>query len=270
MDSSAIQLIQETAIAAMKANRLPTEVPTVVLTDRNGAQQIVSLEPFQKGRERFRGTYSTSSFDDFVEYVRANRGEPAPTFVDPDHMSAAAYFNLGNESEPGHGDWKAGLKLKPTAPFAALCDIDGKKLKQKELAEFLEDWNEFVAAEYPNGDGDLKRAITGIRKIQIDKRAESVHGVTATGASRSEMEQIEAKADELPIGFTWVCEPYVGLKSRPFRLALSVLTTGEVPLVVLRWQRREAVLEDIAKEFKTTLEGALAEDATVSVGTFSA
>ena len=92
---------------------------------------------------------------------------------------------------------------------------------------------------------------------------------TATSSQRSALEEIEAKADNLPFGFSWVCEPYVGLNSRIFRVALSVLTGGAEPMLVLRWIRREAVIEDIAKEFKTTLQARLDASAEVVVGTFA-
>lgn len=271
MDSTAIELIQKTAIAAAAANELKTHTPAIILADGHGGDKVVSLEPFLATRTRFRGTMSTPSFDDFVGYVKTiGRSIPAPTFVDVDRMSATAFFNLVTpDSEPGHADWLAKLNLKPTAAFSALSDIDGKKLSQKALAEWLEDWNDFVSAEYEGGDGDLKRAITAIRKLTITARGESTHGVTATSTHRSALEEIEAKSDNLPIGFSWVCEPYVGLKSRIFRVALSVLTSGTEPQLVLRWVRREAVIEDIAKEFKTTLQEQLDTSADVVVGTFA-
>lgn len=270
MDSTAIEVLQKTAIAAAGLNRLATDTPAVILTDGNGGEKVVSLEPYAAGRSRFRGAMSTPSFDDFVGYVKANGDElPVPTFVDVERMSATAFFNLLEYGEPGHADWLAKLNLKPTASFSALCDIDGKKLSQKALAEWLEDWNDFVSAEYAAGDGDLKRAIAAIRKLTIKSRGESTHGVTATSTQRSALEEIEAQADNLPVGFSWVCEPYVGLKSRIFRVALSVLTGGTEPQLVLRWVRREAVIEDIAKEFKTTLQGRLDSSADVSVGTFT-
>lgn len=269
MDSSAIELIQNTAIAAASANRLGTDTPAVILNTAGGGQEIDSLEIFGQGRTRFRGLFNTPSFEDFVGYVEQYNPCTTPVFVDVDRMAARAFFNLGDAEDPGHGDWTANLTLKPTAAFSALCKIDGQRLKQKDLAEFLEDWNDFISADYIGGDGSLNRAITAIRKLTIKKQGESVHGITATSASRSEMEQIEAQSDELPLGFTWVCEPYVGLKQRTFRLALSVVTTGEVPLIVLRWQRREAVVEEIAKEFRDTLKTTLGGQADVTVGTFS-
>ena len=269
MDQSAIQHIEQTAIDAAKANRLDTFIPSIILRTNTG-QEIDSLESFGEGRARFRGTFSTPSFEDFVTYVDENASDHAvPVFVNPDSMSARAFFNLGTVDNPGHADWRGDLTLKATAAFDALRKIDGTRLKQKDLAEWLEDWNDFVAADYEGGNGDLKRAITGIRKLNIKKQGESVHGVTATGAERSEMEKIEAQADELPLGFTWVCEPYVGLKQRTFRLAFSILTGGDVPLIVLRWQRREAAIEDIAKEFSSTLNERLKAGA-VTVGSFSA
>lgn len=273
MDRSAIEYIGQLAIDGARANHLDTPIPAIVLTDASGNQHIESLEKLGHGRERFRGNFTTPSFDDFVNHVSVivagDDGRAAPVFVDVANMAATAFFNLGTVAEPGHGDWTGKLKLKATAAFEALCAIDGKKLSQKDLAEWLEDWNDFISADYVSGDGTLARAIAAIRKMTIEKQGKATHGVTATSAEMSAMEKIEAQADELPMGFTWVCEPYVGLKQRPFRLALSVLTSGPVPLIVLRWQRREAVVEEIAKEFKNVLAERLGTSASVTVGTFT-
>ena len=59
-------------------------------------------------------------------------------------MSAAAILNFGTTDAPGHCDSKATVKLDQTAPYTALLEIVNKRLTQRELAEFIEDWRSFI------------------------------------------------------------------------------------------------------------------------------
>ena len=163
--------------------------------------------------------------------------------------------------------------MKPTAAFAALLKVDGQKLSQKELADWLEDWNEFNSPEYPLVDGSapatLARAVTAVRKLTINSKASATSAVTNTSSARSVMEEIEAKSEnDLPEGFSFVCVPYLGLQQRRLRLVLSVLTGEDKPRLVMRWQQREAVIESIAQEFKDVLTTRLGAKAALTVGKF--
>ena len=269
MDSSAIELIQRTAIAASLENRkLATDTPTIILQGDDG-EKIVSLEQYGCGRVRYRGALTTSSLDDFAAYVGTHKNGQG--FVDVDAMSAKVFFNLGTVDAPGHGDWSASLALQPTAAFATLKKIDGAKLTQKDLADWLEDWNASVYAQYSGGDGTLARAVTAVRKLTIKANSTQTTAVTNTSASRSALENIEAQSEnDLPDGFSFHCEPYVGLNSRSFRLILSVITGEDKPRLCLRWQQREATIESIAQEFKSVLAARLGEASTLTIGTFKA
>ncbi len=63
------------------------------------------------------------------------------------------------------------------------------------------------------------------------------------------MESVEAKTkDIMPVAFEFKCVPFEGLKERPFKLRLSIIT-GDRPVLVLRIIQLEAVQEDMANEF---------------------
>ncbi|QAU22857.1 DUF2303 family protein [Dyella sp. M7H15-1] len=259
-----IQLIQQTAVDAARANRLAGEDRAVILPQ---GCEVKSLEHLMVGRSRYRGKLVTSTLADFVSYVKAHA--PADAFVDIDHMAATAFFNLGTSDMSGHGDYTATLKLPPTAAFSALNRIDGQKLTQKDLAEWLEDWHEFLTAEYAEGDATLARAITAVRKVTVKSITENSTTVTNVSSARSTMEEIEAKSDNgLPAGFNFVCEPYLGLTPRTFRLVFSVITKDDKPVFAMRWQQREATIEKIAKEFKSVLAEQLGDAAVLTIGTF--
>lgn len=261
-----VQLIQQTAIEAAGANKLTGTERAVIISE---GQSVKDLESLMVQRTRYRGSLQTTSLADFVGYVKKSAQTTADAFVDIETMSAKAFFNLGNLTSPGHGDYTAVLKLPPTAAFAALCKIDGAKNTQKALAEWLEDWNEFIVPEYADGEVKLARAIAAVRNIKINANAAMASVTTDLSSSRSTMEAIDAKSsNDLPEGFNFVCEPYLGLMSRKYRLGISVIS-DEKPALVLRWQQREATIEKIAQEFKSVLADQLGTSALLTIGKFS-
>ena len=67
------------------------------------------------------------------------------------------------------------------------------------------------------------------------------------------MESVEAKTkDIMPVAFEFKCVPFEGLKERPFKLRLSIIT-GDRPVLVLRIIQLEAVQEEMANEFRDLL-----------------
>lgn len=229
------------------------DCPAVALPE---SVRIHSLESLQDGRFRFRGKMETASILDFCRYCKDYAGEGVRSFINADNMSAVTVFNLGTLSLPGHADNTAVLKLKRTAPFQALLSINGDKNSQKDLAEWLEDWSEFLLAFTADGEVlDIKRAIGGVRKITIEASSSADHEDSDFGAKRSVMESVEAKSKEvMPAAFEFKCVPYEGLGERRFRLRYSVLTGGNAPVLVLRIVQLETAEELMATEFRELLE----------------
>ncbi len=56
----------------------------------------------------------------------------------------------------------------------------------------------------------------------------------------------------MPVAFDAKCVPFEGLKERPFKLRLSIIT-GNSPVLVLRIIQLEAVQEEMANEFRDLL-----------------
>lgn len=266
-----IELIRDLAVNAARVHQYqPDALPAAVALPEH--MKLHSLEKFAALRGRFRGTLATHSLEDFASYVTAHAAQcpNAAGFVDVDKMAAQVVFNLGNVEKAGHCDWVAQLALKPTAPFRALKEIDGKRLDQTGLTDWLEDWNDVLVADFEIGASTLTRAIGAIRKMKISTKAESTHVTSDFAASRSALEDVEASSfDALPIGFRLATEPYDGLSSASFRLKLSVLTSGDKPGLVLRWQRKELQLEAIAREFKSVLASKLGSEFPLTLGTFT-
>lgn len=268
LTKEAIQLITDTALEAT-GKSLDTFTPTAVLPE--GAK-VLDLEKYQEGRSRFRGTYSTHSLADFSTYV-TDRAEPgARGFINQDEMSCVLLFNLGDTAAPGHADDRAVLKLKATAGYTAAQAIVVNRLAQKDLSDWIEDWHQYLTPVDEAGSAiPVARAIAAVRTITVKATSESETTVGDTSASRSAMDQIEARSKEtLPAALLFNVIPFEGLTEQQITLRISVITSGAVPVLKLRWVGEEVQREAIAEEFKAVLEEKIGTAATLSLGSFIA
>jgi uncharacterized protein YfdQ (DUF2303 family) len=263
----AIQLITNTALIAT-GKPLGTFMPTAILPE--GAK-IFDLERFAAGRSRFRGTFSTNSLLDFGKYITDRAVVNAQGFIDQDEMSCLVMFNIGDAANPGHADDRAALKLKPTAGYKAVREIGGRTLSQKELSDWIEDWNASLKAVGEDlQDISIVKAIAAVRTITIKASSESDHTVSETRASRSAMDAIEATSKEtLPTSLIFSVVPFEGLQLREIILRISVITSGAQPALKLRWIGEEVQREEIAQEFKSVLEAQVGEAAKLALGIFN-
>lgn len=268
LSKEAIQLITDTALEAT-GKALPTFTPTAVLPE--GAK-VLDLEKYQEGRSRFRGTYSTHSLADFSTYVTDRAEAGARGFINQDEMSCVLLFNLGDTTSPGHADDRAVLKLKPTASYTAAQQIAGSRLAQKDLSDWIEDWHQYLTPVDEAGSAiPVARAIAAVRTITVKATSESETTVGDTSASRSAMDQIEARSKEtLPTALLFNVIPFEGLTEQQITLRISVITSGAVPVLKLRWVGEEVQREAIAEEFKAVLEAKIGAAARLSLGSFAA
>jgi uncharacterized protein YfdQ (DUF2303 family) len=266
LTKEAIQLITDTALEAT-GKALPTFTPTAVLPE--GAK-VLDLEKYQAGRSRFRGIYSTHALADFSAYVTERAGEGARGFINQDDMSCVLLFNLGTIASPGHADDRAVLKLKATAGYAAAQSISDSRLSQKDLSDWIEDWHQYLTPVDDAGNPiPVAKTIAAVRTITIKATSESETTVGDTSASRSAMDQIEARSKEtLPAALQFHVVPFEGLTEQQITLRISVITSGSVPVLKLRWVGEEVQREAIAQEFKAVLERQIGDTAKLSLGCF--
>lgn len=266
LTKEAIQLITDTALEA-SGKALATQTPTIVLPE---GCQVVTLEKWQAGRSRFRGIYSTHSLADFSIYVIDRAVANAKGFIDQDEMTCTLLFNLGTDVLPGHADDRAVLRLKASAGYKAAQAIGGRAMSQKDLSDWIEDWNQFLTAADETGQAmTIAKAIAAVRTITIKAASESDHTVGETSASRSTLDQIEARSKEtLPNTLLFNVIPYEGLTEQQIMLRVSVITSGSQPVLKLRWVGEEVQREDIAQEFKTVLQEKIGDAAALSLGAF--
>lgn len=256
LDGGAIQQVKDLVLSGYHLNDIEDAAcPTAILPE---GTKIQSLEHLRLERFRFRGSMDTTSIDDFVRYSvgYASAEEPARCFIDAQNMSARSVFNIGTLDNPGHADNVSTIKLKQTAPFRALLAIDGDRLSQKQIAEWLEDWSDYLTAFDADGKTmSIAQAAQAVRRITIQQATQADHEDGDFSGKKSLMQSIEASSkDVMPVAFEFKCVPYEGLGERAFSMRNSLLKSSE-PCFVLRIVQLEAQEEAIANEFRDLLIG---------------
>lgn len=264
MDQQTIQQITTLAIAASK--EIKSDFPVVMLPKE---MNLHSLEGFNAHRNQFRAAFNTQRFESFTDYAHANTQPNAQCFIDQSDMSALIVFDMGNTQSAGHAKHRAALKMKKTAAYQALCDLQGQKLSQKTFSDFLEDWVANLKAYSHDDEMTVQSAVQAVRKMTIDYARNEEHEVGDFAAKKSAMESVEAKsALQLPTHFEFTCNPYNGLDVRTFNLRLSVLTGSGEPVLVVRLIQAEQIEEAVTEEFAEKLTTALSDtEIKVNIGT---
>lgn len=230
---------------------------------------LKSLEPFHDKRFSFRGTMNTNTLADFAKYCNARLDEGSEIFVEQKNMCATCIINLGATERPGHANHRAVVALEKTAEYQALLRIADNPLSQRELAEWFEDWRDYIQVFGSDGESlSIIQAIAAVRKITIETARNVGSEVQDFSASRSAMESIEAKAEiAMPAAMDFKCEPYRGLDERPFTARVSILTGSDSPTFRLRLVRHDAEVEHMANEFAERIRAEITA-ASVYIGNF--
>ncbi|CAH3672890.1 TPA: DUF2303 family protein [Klebsiella oxytoca] len=256
LDSGTFQQVKDLVLSGYHLNDIHgLACPTALLPQNTSVE---SLERYSLERFRFRGAMDTTSIDDFVRYSvgYAQEDDKARCFIDADNMLARSIFNIGTLDNPGHADNVASIKLKKTAPFRALLAINGDHLNQKQIAEWLEDWSDYLLTFDASGNTmTIAQAAQAVRRVTIQQATQADHEDSDFSGKKSLMQSIEASSKEvMPVAFEFKCVPYEGLGERRFSLRNSLLKSSD-PVFVLRIVQLEAQEEAIANEFRDLLVG---------------
>jgi uncharacterized protein YfdQ (DUF2303 family) len=234
--------------------------------------KLHDLEQYLPNRRRARGTMTTSVLISFAEYSKAHAEVGASVFINPDSLKAVTVLNLGTPVAPGHADNRVAMELEKTAAYKALTGIaNGAGRSQKDVAEFLQDWQEHVKCFDDAGEIKTSKAIAAVRKITIESMRKMESEEQSLSASKSAFESIQASSKEpLPTVIYFQCEPYADLDSRLFVLRLGVLTGESTPKVNLRIVKAEQHQEEMAKELASKIGMQLTDDGIpVLIGSYS-
>ena len=287
------QTIADLAVGAARARLLHGDVVGLtpcVLVDSKKAK-VLSLESMMAHRARLRGQFKTGDLDAFVDYIKVRQthtGVPMERLmvaIDAMEMRARAIFNVGTADAPGHADDAAHLTLRPTPAYHAILSIDGKRLTQKALAEWLDDWCGYLLPFYADEPPPevtpasvpmmpiataTRNAIRAVRNITIRKASEANNEIANLKARVSTLSTIDARSDaeELPSGFVAYTPLYDWLPLMELRLALS-LSTDETPTLALRIVQAAETHRVATEHFKDFLMQRLS-DAFIVIGNYDA
>lgn len=273
MQKDTLQLIIDNAISAVGlANDGADAINTGVMIVPESFKTI-DIEKYLPNRRRFRGNFSTTSIEDFCVY--ANDHDAGSIFVDTDkrRMSARAYFDLGDASQPGHAEHEANLRLEPTPAYAAALAINGERLKQSQLAEFIEDWLPHLTVLINDEEQNPLQAVQAIRNITITASAAASHSEHHFGAQRSAMEEVEAKSGvhQLPTHIKFNLIPHTGFEPIDVLFRVAVITDKEAPRLTLRWVQQDIQQEAIGKNLENMIVIELSNNGCpIYCGNFSA
>ena len=271
MDQSAIKELQKAELGRIISQALSEQLTTTPLVAVPDSFSIKSLEQYMPNLANYRGAFSTPSLKDFRLYNTEFSQAGAKCFVNGDAMSAKTIFDLGDVVAPLHKEHTANIKLERTSAYKALLNNNDTVNDQKEMANFLEDWTDYISASSMTGESmTTAQAAKALRDMTIESAREINSNVQDYGETLSAMERIEAKnKDLLPNFITFTCRPYNDLKEYQFKLRLSVLTSFDKPKISCRIIQLEQLQEDMVQEFKSLIEDAIIEtDIEVFIGNF--
>jgi len=256
MDNTAItEIIQSGNIDTMLDDvSKKTSKPVTILPD---GYEIVSLEGHNTNASHYRLNYTTNCITDFVDYCnKFMKKGLSLCFVNQGSMAAESIIDLGTPEEPLHKIHKASLALKKTSAYKELLGIVNKALTQKQVADYLEDWEGDLVIFSSNGEViESKKAAKRFMDLTIESAKKLNSVVGDFSSSMSNLERIEAKEQEtIPSRIEVVITPFHGLGIRTFVLRVSILTNDvRAPQIVLRLVKEEEGLEEMAQDFSTLL-----------------
>ena len=259
MQDEAVKTISTLALAAeSRVNEmLSQEVNGVLLAPES--MKLHDLESMLENPRHFKGLMSTTSIDSFADYCEHHGKYQPVIFIDTEStpIQAVAVFDFGSIDAPDHARNKARLVLKDTPELAAIVAIKDRPLKQRELADFLEDWHHMLQCSAGEDVMHIGAAMAAVRNVTIQASAQATHVEGHFGASRSAMDAIEARSDvnRLPERITLTFVPHVGMPEITVHLRVSLKTGEEKPAFILRWIGEASQRKAIAE----TLQGIIAE-----------
>ncbi|WP_237668826.1 DUF2303 family protein [Vibrio sp. V39_P1S14PM300] len=266
MDKSAIQQIQETANTKEFLKQLSQAgFPIAALPS---SFTLHDLEEFMPNRNYFRGVMNTANIDEFVRYHEEYQTEGNLCFIRTEQMSALTIFDLGTHNIPGHCKHQAKLTLRKTAAYRALLSFNEERLSQKKLAEFIEDYRDFLQIFSTAGELiENSVASAAVRNMKFEAKAGRESSVDDFSQHQSEYESVAVRTKEdfpMPAVFKFTCEPYVGLDTRAFEMRMS--TIGNETLL-LRIKKHEQHEEEMGEEFQAKLQEQFRSD-SIEISTF--
>lgn len=242
---------------------------------------VHDIESRRLNRVRFRGTFDTTSLDDFTAYTKTrsqeprNIGETIQGFISiKNGLSCHAFFNLGSSISAGHADDKAILTMQPTPEYSHVVCNAPRKMSQRDFVAFVEDWRDFITPIVVDDEDKseplrIRATLNALRNMKISATSESNSSVSDVGQSTSSLDAIAAKSiDTLPTHFILKTCGYEGLDQREIAMRLIISTDDHKPAFTLSPVGHATVIEEMAQNFKSKIVDGLGDVGTFLIGSF--
>lgn len=263
MDAQAIQSIVDLATLAKGA-----PVAHTALVPKSA--DLVSVERYLEAPTRFRRTFSTQRFGDFIAYIKKHGSSDSAVFIAPNMSKIVAVLNHGSASAPQWGDNTATLELAFEPEFDAFMSMTKFPISQRDLIDFLEDWlpTPFVSARTESGELiDPKVALGAVRRIRISSKNDVTHQQGNLRVERSALESVEASSDTgLAHNLMFVGAVYHGLPQYTVIARLGVRLTEKEPVFTLRMTGWQAKLASICADAEALIREQVGDAFPVYVG----
>lgn len=281
MDASAIQAIRESDATQASNNALTEHAPGLANVVFSGdGQKLNDLERMMPGRRRARGTMLTMDLDSLAEFVQQN-GEDGGTaiFISRELMTVEAIMNFGTKDNPGHCDNTAKFIATATAEYKAmhtLLNASNGVVRQSTMAEFIEDWGEYIQARRNDKDIAKLAAVDAIRNLKVDQVRNTTSNEQKLSQSATVFESVSAEKNaNLPTLITLIFKPYIDLPERTFeiRTGFTFDEASGKPRITVALRNAEEHAEgmggDLAKVVMSRIKHAVAIKTAIYAGSYS-
>lgn len=247
----------------------PRSIPVALVPS---STKVEDLERYLPTPARHRAAFETDSIDAFLTYAQhQGAGAESTVFVrhivDSDRvLRARLFFDYGSDQAPSWRGHTATLMLERSVEGLELDNIDGSRGKfftQRGLAEWMEDWREYLECWHYDEPVPFSDAIKAVRNLQIRSKAVSDHGEQDLKATRSAFEEVEAAASgdlKMPTRIAFSCKPYPELDGYVFRYRLSIRVDDDKAKDRYRLMpvQHDIVFDQILADFKEVIRGEFA------------
>ncbi len=252
MNADAIRQIQLGEATAQANNAIASAIDrdagVVAIPADMKVHDVQHLMPWAR---RMSGQMITEDLGSFVDYVRKYAvADASMVFIDKDDIQAKCIFDLGTVEQPGHAAHSALWDAPISEEHKAWNEITSGRQAQRDVAEFLEDYQTQITCVSP--DGSLMSTLqvaSAIRSITIEALAKRESTQEQLSASRSDFESIKASASSpLPAMITFTCEPYgPELGDYTFQARLRIEAGSKDPVILLSQVRLDAMKVEMAR-----------------------
>lgn len=260
MSTEAQVIVQNAALKAA----IESVDPSLNVVYLDGNVNIHDLEKFQSKKRRMKGQFATTSLLALAQFaqstIASSLNNENPSCFIGNNGNAKLIFNYGDMENPLHQDLGASIQLNTTPVFDAISRLKDSRLSQRELAEFIEDFNDYVTALDASGDEiNLNVAVGAIRNMTIESNKSVNQESTDFKDTSSAFASVEAKfKDATPAYLKFDIPAFNEIENRIFILRISVMTSDDKIKLGLRCPKWDEVIESINIEFQEKLATDLA------------